>query len=141
MQFSRFVSMVHTQYPNKLVLRDQGFAKLSAKVIARIIGGSQLFTTIDLCMNNLGQGLDDLVDGLKQNDRIVCLRLRNNNIDGRRFQEVFSSLLQDHPSLTSVDLGNSENIKNRNRIYDEGFIGMIEGIIKSETSLISELHF
>lgn len=39
-----------------------------------------------------------------------------------------------------MDFGNTENIQNRNRIYDEGFIGLIEGILKSETSLISELH-
>jgi hypothetical protein len=47
----------------------------------------------------------------------------------------------EHPSLTSVDLGNSEIMNNRNRIYDEGFIGVIQGIIKSQQSLISELHF
>lgn len=45
-----------------------------------------------------------------------------------------------HPSLTSVDFGNSDVINNRNRIYDEGFVGIIEGIIKSPYSLISELY-
>lgn len=39
--------------------------------------------------------------------------------------------MNEHPSLTSVDFGNSDIINNRNRIYDEGFIGIIEGIIKS----------
>jgi Ran GTPase-activating protein (RanGAP) involved in mRNA processing and transport len=42
--------------------------------------------------------------------------------------------------LTSVDFGNSDIMNNRNRIYDEGFIGLIEGIIKSNESLISELY-
>lgn len=49
--------------------------------------------------------------------------------------------MMDHPSLTSVDLGNSDIMNNRNRIYDEGFMGVIQGIIKSQHSLISELHF
>jgi hypothetical protein len=37
----------------------------------------------------------------------------------------------EHTSLTSIDLGNSENIKNRNRIYDEGFIALVQGIARS----------
>jgi len=55
-------------------------------------------------------------------------------------QEVLSSLVMNHPSLTSIDLGNSDIIQNRNRIYDEGMNGLLDGIIKSEFSLISELH-
>jgi hypothetical protein len=42
--------------------------------------------------------------------------------------------------LTAIDLGNSESIKNRNRIYDEGVTAMIEGMILSNNCLISELH-
>ncbi len=42
--------------------------------------------------------------------------------------------------MTCVDLGNLENIKNRNRIYDEGLYALIEGIYKSQSVLISELH-
>ena len=47
---------------------------------------NQQYSSVDLCMNNLGHSLDDLVEGLKLNDRIVCIRLRNNNIDGRAMQ-------------------------------------------------------
>jgi hypothetical protein len=36
-------------------------------------------------MNNLGAGLEDLTDGLRLNDRIVALSLKNNNIDGRKY--------------------------------------------------------
>lgn len=42
--------------------------------------------------------------------------------------------------MTAIDLGNSESIKNRNRLYDEGVTAMIEGMILSNNCLISELH-
>ena len=70
----------------------------------------------------------------------MCLRLRNNNIDGRKNQESISGLIQDHPTLTCIDLGNSEVIQNRNRLYEEGFSAVVEGIVKSENSLISEIN-
>jgi len=75
--------VILNQPKNKLVLRDQGFGQCSAKILARILSNSTQTTTVDLSMNNLGQGLDYLVDGLQQSDRLVCLRLKNNNIDGR----------------------------------------------------------
>lgn len=46
----------------------------------------------------------------------------------------------DHPSLTCIDLSNSDCIHNRNRVCDEGFFAIAEGIFKSQYSLISELH-
>ncbi len=50
--------------------------------------------------------------------------------------------MHDHPSLTALDLGNSENIKNRNRIYDEGLSAIVQGMVSSRDKLciISELH-
>ena len=36
-------------------------------------------------MNNINLGLDHLVGAVKKNSSIVCIKLRNNNIDGRRF--------------------------------------------------------
>lgn len=94
-------------------------------------------------MNNINLGLEYLISSLKKNSSIVCLKLRNNNIDGRRFTEDLYSLVKEHPSLTALDLGNSENIKNRNRIYNEGLKSIIEGMAESgdEACLISELHF
>ena len=82
-QFSRFVSIINAQAKNKLILRDQGFGQNAAKMLARILGNSTHLTSIDLSMNNLSAGLDCLADGLIANDRIVCLKLKNNNIDGR----------------------------------------------------------
>ena len=122
------------------MIKDQGFAQLSAKVLSRIIAFSPHYSILDFSMNNLGAGLDDIVAGVQQNSRVVCLRLRNNNIDCRKNQESISSLIQDHPTLTCIDLGNSEVIQNRNSLYEEGFSAVVEGIVKSENSLISEIN-
>lgn len=79
-------------------------------------------------MNNLAQGLDLLIDGLRHNNTLVTLRLKNNNIDGRKSQEQLFRLIYQHPSLTCVDLGNFDTIKNRNRIHNEGFTALVDGI-------------
>jgi hypothetical protein len=50
-------------------------------------------------------------------------------------------MVLNHRSLTAIDLGNSENVCNRNRIYDDGLRAIIEAITDSQASLISELHF
>jgi hypothetical protein len=43
--------------------------------------------------------------------------------------------------LTAIDLGNTENIKNRNRLYNEGLESIVQGIYQTKTaSIISELH-
>lgn len=92
-------------------------------------------------MNNLNEGLDSLLNGIRQAGSLVCLKLRNNKIDGRRRQDFLYNLVKKHPSLTAVDLGNSENIKNRNRLYNEGFEAIIQGILQTPVcSLISELN-
>jgi len=41
-------------------------------------------------MNNMSLGLECLVEALRKNKSVVSLKLRNNNIDGRRFtQELY----------------------------------------------------
>ena len=91
-------------------------------------------------MNNCHLGLELLIPAVRRNDHLICLKLKNNNIDGRRYTKELYQLVHEHPSLTSVELGNSDNVKNRNRIYNEGFRALIEGIADSKESLISELH-
>lgn len=71
---------------------------------------------------------------------IVCVKLRNNNIDGRKAQQVLYDLVNNNSTLAVIDLGNSDNIKNRNRIYDEGLSAIIQGIADSKVSVVSELH-
>lgn len=44
-------------------------------------------TSLDLTMNNLAQGLPEFFKALEHNSSVVCLRLKNNNIDGRRLSQ------------------------------------------------------
>ena len=137
----RFVDHIESQAYGRMNLKDQGYGLHSAKVLAKIIGANQSsITTLDLSMNSCHLGLDLLVPAIKKNDHLISLKLKNNNIDGRRYTKELYQLVHEHPSLTSVELGNSENVKNRNRLYNEGFKALIEGIADSKQSLISELH-
>ena len=123
------------------MLTEQGFGAHSAKELFKILKNTRQIISMDLSKNNLSLGLDQFVQGVRENDRIVALKLRNNNIDGRKFQQQLFNLVWGHPSLTALDLGNSDAIKNRNRIYNEGFMALIDGIASCEDHcLISELH-
>lgn len=120
--------LILEQEPQKLVLKEQGYGAHSAKALAKILKHNEQLTTLDISMNNIHLNLDALIGGLRQNDRIVSLKMRNNNIDGRKSSQQLYDLVFNHQSLASVDLGNSENIKNRNRIYDEGLEALVEGM-------------
>jgi len=122
------VPLILEQEPQKLVLKEQGYGAHSAKALAKILKHNGQLTTLDISMNNIHLNLDALIGGLRQNDRIVSLKMRNNNIDGRKSSQQLYDLVFNHQSLASVDLGNSENIKNRNRIYDEGLEALVEGM-------------
>lgn len=87
MQFNRFANIILDQTPEKPVLREQGFGEHSAKVLGKILKTDSTIVSLDLSMNNIAQGLDSLIDGLMQNSTIVNLKLRNNNIDGRKNQD------------------------------------------------------
>lgn len=66
------------------MLREQGFGLHSAKVLSRILRDDTTIISLDLSMNNLTLGLEHLIEGLHNNSTIVTLRLKNNNIDGRK---------------------------------------------------------
>lgn len=51
--------------------------------------------------------------------------MKNNSIDGRRFQQQIFDLVFEHSSLTSLNLGNFLTVKNRNRIHNEGLSAII----------------
>ena len=144
LQFARFANIVCEQRPEKPVLREQGFGLYSAKVLARILRDDKNIISFDLSMNNLTSGLEHLIEGLHNNNTIVTLRLKNNNIDGRKSQDQLFSLLYQYPSLTCVDLGNLDTIKNRNRIHNEGLNAIVDAIVRTAETLgqclISELQ-
>ena len=125
-----------------MALREQGFSAHSAKALGKILRGNEHIRSIDLSLNTLHTGLPSLVRGICDNDTLVAVKLRNNNIDGRKHQQLLFDLVHEHPSLASLDLGNSCNVvKNRNPIHDEGLAAIIEGIAQSKDySLIQELY-
>jgi hypothetical protein len=91
-------------------------------------------------MNDLNLNFKALASGISANARIISLKLQNNNIDGRKNALDIVNMLKDHRSLTSLDFGNSEAIKNRNRINNDGLIAIGSAIYQSNFSLISELY-
>ena len=122
-----------------MVLRDQGFGSNSADALADILSQSRDITVIDMSMNNLHLNFEALSYGLAANDRLVALKLQNNCIDGRKHQQELIRILLNHRSLTSLDLGNSEAIKNRNRINNDGLIAISTALFESDVSLLSHL--
>jgi hypothetical protein len=90
-------------------------------------------------MNDLYLNFAALSQGIALNDRLVALKLQNNCIDGRKHQIELIRIIMNHKSLTSLDLGNSEAIKNRNRINNDGLIAISTALFESECSLLSQL--
>ena len=70
-----------------MALREQGFGAHSAKTLGRILRGNDHIISIDLSLNNLNAGLDSLIAGIRDNNKLVALKLRNNCIDGRKYQQ------------------------------------------------------
>ena len=50
--------------PRKLILREMGFGQNSAKALSKIIKSDENLTAVDLSMNNLSLGLDELIYGI-----------------------------------------------------------------------------
>ena len=68
-----------------MVLREQGFGAHSAKTLARILRSNDQIVSMDLSLNNLNAGLDSLISGIRDNNTLVALKMKNNSIDGRKF--------------------------------------------------------
>lgn len=57
-------------------------------------------------MNNLnGSGLRNLLNEFRK--QLVCLKLRNNNIDGKKHSHELFELVHNNCQLTALDLSNS----------------------------------
>lgn len=97
LQLLRFTQLVHDHCSDKkLILKEQGYGEKSAKVLAKIVRDSDTLTTLDLSLNNLSQGFEPLVHGIIDNQSLVSLSLKNNNIDGRKFQQQIFDLVFEH---------------------------------------------
>jgi len=67
LQLARFTQLVFEQSHGKLVLREQGFGAISAKVLAKIIRETDRLISLDLSLNNLNLGLGKLFNGIIDN--------------------------------------------------------------------------
>ena len=121
----RFSQLILDQNPQRIVLKEQGFGASSAKALAKIIRETDKLIYLDLSLNNLSFGLKSLFHGIIDNQSLVALTLKNNSIDGRKFQQQIFDLVFQHPSLTSLNLGNNLTVKNRNRIHNEGLSAIL----------------
>ena len=106
-------------------MREQGFGASAAKVLAKIVRESDSLVDLDLSLNNLNLGLQTLFHGIMDNKSLIAFTLKNNSIDGRRFQQQIFDLVYEHQSLTSLNLGNNMTVKNRNRIHNEGLSAIL----------------
>ena len=62
-----------------------GFGVRSANILTQVLkvgGNVSDWTHIDLSLNKLGLNLGPVLSGLKQNSKLVSLRLSNNDLGG-----------------------------------------------------------
>jgi hypothetical protein len=50
------------------------------------------------------------------------------------------NLIVEHPSLTDIDLSNDDSNQNKNRLGNLGLEAVIEGILESQSSVISMIN-
>ncbi len=67
------------QRGDKISLKDQGFSFASAAIIGKkIIGKNDHLLKIDLSNNQLQQNFRPIVNGIKHNQRLISLTMKNN---------------------------------------------------------------
>lgn len=118
-------------------------SRSSATVIGRkMLAGNDDLLRVDLSNNQFQNNFSAIVDGVKKNQRIIQLIMRNNQLNGPEITDELRDLFKDHPSLSFIDFSNSDLNINKNKLKNIGVQAIIEGILLSEgQSLISELNF
>ena len=86
---------------------------------------------IDLSNNQLQKNMRPIVNGIKNNTRLISLTMRNNEIDGREHSEYLKEIVKNHPTLTVIDFSNSDLYVRKNKIRDKGVKAIVDGIIES----------
>jgi hypothetical protein len=126
------------------MLNDMGFGLKSSLVLSQLlkVGGSiSDWTHVDLSMNKLGLNLVPVLSGLRQNTKLVSLRLANNDLSSSHIY-LLKNFIMEHSSLTALDLSNDDSNLNKNRLSNTGLEAVIEAIIDSKSqSVISMLNF
>jgi Ran GTPase-activating protein (RanGAP) involved in mRNA processing and transport len=68
------------------------------------------------------------VNGIKKNNRLIQLVMRNNQLSSEHSEDLIQ-IIKDHPSLSIIDLSNSELNVNKNKLRNAGVIAIVEGIL------------
>ncbi len=143
-QLQRFLKGVEKHnHSKKLVLNEMGFGLKSAPLLSQLIKVGNAFadwTHIDLSLNKLGQNLEPIVKGLRQNTNLVSLRLSNNEIGGAQNIQMIKYLIKAHTSLYDIDLSNDDSNQLKNRLGNAGLEAVIEGILESKNSVLAMLN-
>lgn len=70
----------------------------------------------------------------------MSLRLSNNELGTKEHIQLIKSLIKEHTSLTALDLGNDDSSQFKNKLGNSGFEAVLEGIMDSETTVLSMLN-
>ena len=69
--------------------------------------------------------------------------MKNNQINGNEHSQELKQLVQDHPTLNSIDFSNSDMNVNKNKLRNIGAIALVEGMLESYKNgccLISDIN-
>lgn len=119
-QMTRFVELCRESMKmRKIKLRDMGFGKSSAKIIASVLRKVTDLSCLDLRKNILGnEGIKELCKGLECNTSVSHIDLGSNDVTSSGVNHLFNKLIN-HPSITSINLANADGL-HRNRIGSNG---------------------
>ena len=144
-QKERFITqMMFNQRNDRINFDNQGMSYFSAEHIGKdILSENENLLYIDLSNNQLQKNMRPIVNGIKNNQRLISLTMRNNEIDGREHGEYLKEIVKNHPTLTVIDFSNSDLYVRKNKIRDKGAKAIVDGIIESniqKCSMISEIN-
>lgn len=91
-------------------------------------------------MNKLSTNLQPIIQNLQSLNKLVSLRLSNNELGTKEHIQLIKSLIKEHTSLTALDLGNDDSSQFKNKLGNSGFEAVLEGIMDSETTVLSMLN-
>jgi hypothetical protein len=81
------------------------------------------------------------VKGITNNDRIVALTMKNNQLNGSEHAQDLKAIIKNHPTLTKIDFSNIEMNTNKNKLKNVGAKAIVEGILETESaSVISDIN-
>lgn len=139
----RFVTqMMLQQRKDRVCFKNQKLGRESASVIGNLIlAGNNELCKVDLSENQLHLDFGQIVRGIRANERLISLIMRNNQINGSEHAAALKALVKGNATLTALDFGNGERNTCKNKIKNIGVQALVEGILETpDCSVISQLN-